>query len=603
MAIFGLKSRKSTLSDSSSFTKHIPDSTSRHRHSEASDAIGDTPEFGQFANNRRSTVNASESSSPLPRNSNSMKKFFGSTRRKGSQSIDSGSPAQLNKNSSGSDYFNNVAPKRASRTSLNKPAVHPTAATTTTPTIASTTVVPSLSVPAGSGTPLADAVSSEIPGSLAPSPALPTGSRPSDLFAGKGVQWNQIDLTSRDISKPTDAAATSIDMQKFLKERRQWIPTFKDSQAVEEASVDLPKSLDQFTFATPAEVSKTSTGLKSLKDLEDTHKRKTALLDEAPLATATNGTIFEEARSSSSVLSNNSASGAAAATVAAAGSKSPSQMLPPPPAPPSRNQSFRTSTFAAADDLTSARKSASLNRKPAPTLGVNGGGGGTASSTSSSRDIPQRRSSVRKNLSDLAAASSPEKPLEPQALNASADPAANDTGSSHPVSARVDQIKEQAATSESPVVARPATAVSTRSVAPSVETSGFATPIGSQSQNGDHVGPNRLVQQELPSARTSVALDATQDSNSTVAAPTSPPRPPKNEQRTPSRQSSKVSINSGALSKSPSTTFTPAVSEQAKDHNLVNQLARAAPALQNVLPGTGATGTTNATHTAARGDI
>lgn len=576
MAIFGLRSRKSTSSTASSYNKHKPDSVPPSRTSEAADAIGDTPEFGQLSTHRRTGLNASDSSSLLSRNSSSMKKFFGSTRRKGAQSVDGGSPAQSHKNSPSSDYFNNANSKRASHTSLNKT----TAATSSAPVITPSAIAPSLSSPAGPGSSFAEAVGRDVSGGLAPSPAVPAGPRPSELFAGKGVQWNQIDLTSRDITKPTDAASTTVDMQKFLKERRQWIPTFKDSDTVDETSVELPKSLDQFAFATPAEVSKSSAGLKSLKDLEDTHKRKAALLNEAPLSSSASGTIFEEAGPSSG-------SRYAADAAATAGSKSPTQALPPAPAQPSRNQSFRTSSFAAANDVASTRKSNSLNRKPPPTLGVNGSG---AASSTSSRDIPQRRSSVRKELSELALGGTSETPIEAIPSAANVDATASATESPRPANGRVDQIKEQAGASELPAAAaRPGTAASTRSVAPSMETAGFATPTGTQSQDGDHaqVIQSTLARPEQLASPTGPAQESTHDSSSTVIAPTSPPRPPKNGQRPPSRQSSQEPIRSG-LAKSSSTTLARSEATQSGGNDLVEKAAQAAPALQNVVPGTGA---------------
>ncbi|KAJ9475890.1 hypothetical protein PHBOTO_005949 [Pseudozyma hubeiensis] len=580
MAIFGLRSRKSTSSTASSYNKHVPDSVPPNRTSEAADAIGDTPEFGQISSHRRTGLNASDSSSLLSRNSSSMKKFFGSTRRKGAQSVDGGSPAQSHKNSPGSDYFNNANSKRASHTSLNKT----TTATSSAPVITPSAIAPSLSSPAGPGGSFAEAVGRDVSGGLAPSPAVPAGPRPSELFAGKGVQWNQIDLTSRDITKPTDAASTTVDMQKFLKERRQWIPTFKDSDTVDETSIELPKSLDQFAFATPAEVSKSSAGLKSLKDLEDTHKRKAALLNEAPLSSSASGTIFEEAGPSSG-------SRYAADAAATAGSKSPTQALPPAPAQPSRNQSFRTSSFAAANDAASARKSNSLNRKPPPTLGVNGGG---AAQSTSSRDIPQRRSSVRKELSESALGGTSETPTEAISSAANIDATASATESPRPANGRVEQIKEQAGASDPPpaaaaAAARPGTAASTRSVAPSMETAGFATPTGTQSQDGDHAQTiqNTLARPEQPATPTGLAQESTHDSSSTVIAPTSPPRPPKNGQRPPSRQNSQEPIRSG-LAKSSSTTLARSEAAQSGGNDLVEKAAQAAPALQNVVPGTGA---------------
>ncbi|TKY87537.1 hypothetical protein EX895_003551 [Sporisorium graminicola] len=357
-------------------------------------------------------------------------------------------------------------------------------------------------------------------------------------------------------------------MQKFLKERRQWIPTFKEEDAVHEAaSVQLPKSLDQFSFATPAEVNTSSAGLKSLKDLEDSHKRKAALLNPAPLASATNGTIFEEAGPSSSTSANGSAS-------ATAPPASASQTLPPPPAPPSRNQSFRTSVFAASDDSATVRPSGSISRKPAATLGVHAGS--APASTAVSRDIPQRSSSVRQDLSLLAPSTETETAKDAQASAATAD-----NEPARPANGRVEQIKEQAGVSDSAAATDAATA--TGSVRPSMDTAAFATPTGSQSLDGHHGASPTSAQQV-----------ASQDGDSAAVQPTSPPRPPKNGQRTPSRQSSAEPIRS-ALSKSPSTTFQPTQEqEQSVGDTLVEKVVQAAPALQNVVPGTGAATTRDA---------
>ncbi|CDR99989.1 uncharacterized protein SPSC_03388 [Sporisorium scitamineum] len=575
MAIFGLKSRKSYSSDTSSLTKRKTDTSSRNHNLEASDVVGDTPEFGQLNTDRRGPSHTSDSSSLLSRNSTSMKKFFGSTRRKGSQSVDIGSSPGNNIGSPASDYFNNATSKRASRTSLNK---HTVATPASPPVITPSAVAPSLSTPAEAGpaTSFTEAVGRDVSGGLAPSSTPPAGPRPSDLFAGKGVQWEQLDLTSRTIPKTTDAAATTVDMQKFLKERRQWIPTFKEEEAVKEAaSVQLPKSLDQFSFATPAEVVASSAGLKSLRDLEDTHKRKAALLNEAPLASATNGTIFEEAAPTTASANATKSAAAAAGTA--------SSTLPPPPAPPSRNQSFRTSTFVASNDSAGVRPSGSLSRKPTNTLGVNGGS--VPASAPASRDIPQRRSSVQKDLSELGSSSDSEKQngAEPSAST-------NDNQSPRLANGRVEQIKEQARVTDS-AATEPAAAAS-GSVRPSMDTAAFATPTGSQSNDGEHGASTALAQQDVPKTSTLSTQEASQDSGITVARPTSPPRPPKNGQRTPSRQSSAEPIRV-ALSKSPSTTFKP-TEEQPDGNTLVEKLVQTAPALQNVVPGTGAATTRDA---------
>ncbi|CCF49014.1 hypothetical protein NDA14_006874 [Ustilago hordei] len=582
MSIFGLKSRKSYSSDTSSFSKHKPDN--HHNNQEASDVIGDSPEFGQLNNNRRGPSHASEASSLLSRNSSSMKKFFGSTRRKDAQSIDGRSPSQPNKNLESCHYFNGATSKHASRTSLSnaKSALLPGPPPVVTPSA----IVPSLSTPTDASASFAHAVAQNASAGLAGLPLSPSGGpRPSELFAGKGVQWGQIDLTARDLTKPTDAATTSVDMQKFLKERRQWIPTFKDSENVEEApSLDLPNQLEQFSFDTPPEITKSSAGLKDLKDLEETHKRKNALLDKAPLTGATNGTIFEEAGPSTST----SVVGASDATADAKAGQS----LPPPPAAPSRNQSFRTSTFAASND-SSSRKSGSLSRKPVPSVDPSANGVVVPASASASRGIPQRRSSVRKELSQLESTGSASKPTAAVATTATEAPASGTEQAQAaaeappPANGSVEQIKEQSAVSES---ARPGTAASgvaaTPSVRPSTETARFATPAGSQSHDDVHIATAAANETDttatppLAVPSSPAANDMTHDSATTIATPTSPPRPPKNDQRTPSRQNSKDKINATPPTAPPST--------QGKVESLREKFSQAAPSLQNVVPGTGA---------------
>ncbi len=404
-----------------------------------------------------------------------------------------------------------------------------------------------------------------VSGGLA-SPSSPTGApRPSELFAGKGVQWNQIDLTSRDLTKPTDAASTNIDMQKFLKERRQWIPTFKDSDNVEEDAVNLPKSLDQFSFGDAPQVAKSSAGgLKSLKDLEDTHKRKAALLEKTPLATTANGTIFEEA----------------------ATTPRRSQVLPPShPAArtgsPSRNQSFRTSSFVGSND-NSTRKSNSISRKPAPSLGTSADTVSPAAASAASRDIPQRRSSVRKDLSELGGITAAKEPSETvglrlrQQLSLTAAavkqsirrsrqwqwPRGPDQGAgrSYRGCTDLEYSQRQRARLDRHCWLRHACRIADA-----------RHPVGGHREAA--CCASRATQ-----PASAIAGDASHDSAAT-AAPASPlqtdtpPRPPKNGQRTPSRQSSKDPINASPT-KPPGSTFA-----QVKE-----QIAHAAPSLQNVYP-------------------
>ncbi len=104
-----------------------------------------------------------------------------------------------------------------------------------------------------------------------------------------------------------------------------------------------------------------SAGLKDLRDLEDTHKRKAALLNPAPLASAPDGTIFEEAGPSTSLVA--SASGSVAAGAA--------QTLPPAPAPPTRNQVVPNLELSP-PRMTCSSKAGSISRKPGTGPGANG---------------------------------------------------------------------------------------------------------------------------------------------------------------------------------------------------------------------------------------
>ena len=136
-----------------------------------------------------------------------MKKFFGSTRRKNSQSADSSSPYEAK----ASQSSNFLSDKASSRTSLHKVTSPPSSA------VPPSATAPALSTPTGAGGSLVDAVSKDVAGGLSNSNSS-SGPRPSELFAGKGVQWGQIDLTARDLTQPVDTNRP-VDMQKFLKER------------------------------------------------------------------------------------------------------------------------------------------------------------------------------------------------------------------------------------------------------------------------------------------------------------------------------------------------------------------------------------------------
>lgn len=374
--------------------------------SEGTDQIGDSPEFGT---RRRPSQTSADTSSLRSRTSLSMKRFFSGPRRKGSQSTDAAplrtatdAPSKQADTSAGTTRAANpLYPGKGASTT--KQAAQVKAASPPAADSASTTITATGAGGSAVGTDgLVSSTSTELPAA---------GPRPSELFAGKGVQWNQIDLTTgRDLSSTNEAASAAhpVDLQKFLKERRQWIPTFKDDNdqdAVNTDSIVLPKKLEQLNFdgANGASASTTSAtgGLKSLRDLEDTHKRKAALLPDA--------TDFAD--------SGASAAGTAMSPSVSAASTSKmgvAPVLPPPPAAPARNQSFRKSTFSTDSSSPSPvpRKSGSISRKPVPSNDVESSTTSPISdAATTSRDIPKRRSSMQRQSSSTSA-------VEPQQENA-----------------------------------------------------------------------------------------------------------------------------------------------------------------------------------------
>ncbi|UZJ51974.1 hypothetical protein CBS101457_001294 [Exobasidium rhododendri] len=122
--------------------------------------------------------------------------------------------------------------------------------------------------------------------------------RPSDLFAGKGVQWDAVKLAGPQASPATAAKTnTNEDMQNFLKMRRQWKPTFAtENEDINTANFQPPKDLSQLTFASGDKIQ--SQGLMSLKDLDESHQRKQHLLSSAPLG----GSLWDEPETSEAAI-------------------------------------------------------------------------------------------------------------------------------------------------------------------------------------------------------------------------------------------------------------------------------------------------------------
>lgn len=76
--------------------------------------------------------------------------------------------------------------------------------------------------------------------------APPPGSRPSDLFAGKGIEWGKLDLATGNTAG--QSAAKSDELQSFLKARRQWVPTFI-TEPKDESDVRSVTSPDDIAFS------------------------------------------------------------------------------------------------------------------------------------------------------------------------------------------------------------------------------------------------------------------------------------------------------------------------------------------------------------------
>ncbi|CAO1625916.1 unnamed protein product [Parajaminaea phylloscopi] len=99
----------------------------------------------------------------------------------------------------------------------------------------------------------------------------PPGARPSDLFAGKGLEWGKLDLSGGGPASQT--TAKSDDLQNFLKARRQWVPTFV-TEPKDESDVRSVTNADDIAFS---DVPQTGS-LLSIKDLDESHQRKQKLL-------------------------------------------------------------------------------------------------------------------------------------------------------------------------------------------------------------------------------------------------------------------------------------------------------------------------------------
>lgn len=118
---------------------------------------------------------------------------------------------------------------------------------------------------------------------VTPSESFSSMPKPSELFAGKGVQWETVKLAGPGSSPAVQERNTqnnTEDLQAFLKQRRQWKPTFVTEETTPRSTA--PTDLNKLSFTSP-ETTLNSRGLMSFEDLDKSHQRKQQLLSDHPL--------------------------------------------------------------------------------------------------------------------------------------------------------------------------------------------------------------------------------------------------------------------------------------------------------------------------------
>ena len=118
---------------------------------------------------------------------------------------------------------------------------------------------------------------------LSPSESYSSMPKPSELFAGKGVQWDSVKLAGPGSSPAVQERNTqnnTEDLQAFLKQRRQWKPTFVTEETTPRSTA--PTDLNKLSFTSP-DTTLNSRGLMSFEDLDKSHERKQQLLSDHPL--------------------------------------------------------------------------------------------------------------------------------------------------------------------------------------------------------------------------------------------------------------------------------------------------------------------------------
>lgn len=118
---------------------------------------------------------------------------------------------------------------------------------------------------------------------VTPSESFNSMPKPSELFAGKGVQWDSVKLAGPGSSPAVQERNTqnnTEDLQAFLKQRRQWKPTFVTEETTPRSTA--PTDLNKLSFTSP-DTTLNSRGLMSFEDLDKSHQRKQQLLSDHPL--------------------------------------------------------------------------------------------------------------------------------------------------------------------------------------------------------------------------------------------------------------------------------------------------------------------------------
>lgn len=118
---------------------------------------------------------------------------------------------------------------------------------------------------------------------ISPSDSYSSMPKPSELFAGKGVQWDSVKLAGPGSSpavQERNSQNNTEDLQAFLKQRRQWKPTFVTEETTPRSTA--PTDLNKLSFTSP-DTTLNSRGLMSFEDLDKSHERKQQLLGDHPL--------------------------------------------------------------------------------------------------------------------------------------------------------------------------------------------------------------------------------------------------------------------------------------------------------------------------------